>query len=169
MSDNKLIPLLNEEKYILDVCCGARMFYYDKTSPHVYYMDKRSGTFQLTSGKTVEILPDIVASFEAIPFPSESFRLVIFDPPHLRNRGAKSNMSKWYGELYRGWQDEIANGFKECFRVLENHGILLFKWCEADIKLSVVLELCPYRPLLGTRTNTKTAFITFLKEEDMQK
>lgn len=167
MTDLQLLP--PSEKYILDAACGSRMFYYEKTCPHVYFMDNRTGTFPLTNGKTVEILPDVVASFEAIPFPNESFRVVVFDPPHLWDRGTKSNMCKWYGGLHAGWQNSIRNGFKECFRVLEKHGLLLFKWSETDIKLSVVLELCPYRPLLGTRTTQKSHFLTFIKEEDMLK
>ena len=152
-------------QYVLDACCGSRMFYFEKHSPHVLFMDCRKGDFVLTNGKTVSIQPDIQASFEHMPFESESFRMVVFDPPHVYSHGKGSDMEKTYGCLTRGWQQIIRNGFRECFRVLEPHGILLFKWCEARIKLSSVLELAPYGPLLGTRTKVPTAFIVFLKEE----
>jgi SAM-dependent methyltransferase len=158
-----------EKKYVLDACCGSRMFYYEKQSPHVLFMDNREGDFQLSNGKEVKVHPDVVASFEDMPFAGESFQVVVFDPPHLRNPGPEADMTKTYGRLVRGWQDVIRNGFRECFRVLKPHGVLLFKWCETDIKLATVLELAPYRPLLGTRTKVQTFFILFLKEEIYEK
>lgn len=159
----------HEEKYVLDACCGSRMFYYEKQSPNVLFMDIRDGDFPLTNGKVVSVHPDVVASFEDMPFAGESFRVVIFDPPHLWSAGPRSDMTKTYGGLTRGWQDGIRNGFRECFRVLQPSGLLLFKWCETDIKLATVLELAPYRPLLGTRTKVQTAFTVFLKEEIYKK
>lgn len=156
-------------QYVLDACCGSRMFYYEKQSPHVLFMDKRDGDFPLTNGKVVHVHPDVVASFEDMPFEDETFRMVIFDPPHVYSHGKGSDMEKEYGCLTRGWQDGIGKGFRECFRVLKPHGVMLFKWCETRIKLSVVLGLAPYRPLLGTRTKVPTAFIVFLKEEAYKK
>lgn len=159
----------HEEKYVLDVCCGSRMFYYEKQSPNVLFMDIRDGDFPLSNGKVVHVHPDVVASFEDMPFAGESFRVVVFDPPHLLNPGAEADWTKTYGRLVRGWQDVIRNGFRECFRVLEPHGVLLFKWSETDVSLATILELAPYRPLLGTRTKVQTAFTIFLKEEIYRK
>lgn len=168
MIELPLLPL--SEKYILDAACGSRLFYYDRKNKHVLYMDERNGNYLRSDGNDIEVRPDVCASFEAIPFPSESFRVVVFDPPHLLTCGDNSDLFKKYGRLEKDtWPQVIRAGFKECFRVLEKHGMLLFKWNEHDIKLPVILELCPYRPLLGTRTHTQTHFLTFLKEDDMLK
>ena len=46
---------------------------------------------------------------------------------------------------------------------------LLFKWNESDIPMLRLFQLSPYYPLLGTRTNAKTLFVTFLKEKKYKK
>jgi len=157
-------------KYILDVCCGSRMFYYDQQSPFVVYMDVRKGKYQLSDGRTIEVKPDVEGNFCMIPFDNESFSMVVFDPPHLLNCGENSDLCKKYGKLDRErWAPALLAGFTECFRVLKKHGILLFKWNESDIPLSRMFQLSPYYPLLGTRTTVKTAFVTFLKEKKYKK
>lgn len=158
-------------KYILDVCCGGRMFYYDKQNPHVLFMDIRETTEILCDGRTYTVKPDIVADFRNIPFPDKSFSMVIFDPPHLKTIGDKSWLARKYGKLDKNtWQEDIGRGFRECFRVLKPHGFLNFKWNEEEIDADDVISLSPYKPLFGNKTDkTKTIWFTFVKQPELLK
>ena len=77
-------------KPILDACCGARMFWFDKENPNAVFCDNRRLMEPLCDGRILRIEPDIQCDFKALPFPDESFHLVVFDPPHLRWVGEKS-------------------------------------------------------------------------------
>ena len=158
-----------KDKYILDVCCGGRMFYYDRTNPHVLFMDIREEERTLQDGYELCVKPDVIGDFRNIPFPDESFQMVVFDPPHLHNLGKNSIYVAKYGKLNRRtWQEDISLGFAECFRVLKQHGILNFKWNETQFKADDVIPLSPYNPLFGNRTDkTKTIWFTFIKEPEM--
>ena len=75
------------KKKILDVCCGSRMFWFDKENENTIYMDKR----QLEDdGRKLLINPDVIGDFRNIPYEDNSFKLVIFDPPHLIKVGESS-------------------------------------------------------------------------------
>ena len=69
-------------KQILDACCGSRMFWFDKEHPAAVFMDNRNFGKTLCDGRRFEVRPDLIADFREIPFPDESFHLVVFDPPH---------------------------------------------------------------------------------------
>ena len=87
-------------KNILDACCGGRMFWFDKNHPQVVYMDNREyGPEKLSNRATLEVKPDVIADFRAMPFDDNSFSLVVFDPPHLFRVGKNSYMAKKYGAL----------------------------------------------------------------------
>lgn len=86
-------------KDIIDVCCGSRMFHFDKNNSSVVFMDKRKVKTTLCDGRILNVNPDIVADFKNIPFENNSFSLVIFDPPHLIKVGEKSWLYKKYGKL----------------------------------------------------------------------
>lgn len=147
---------------ILDACCGSRMFWFDKSNGNVTYMDNRELNTILCDGRRLEIKPDIVADFRNMPFADQTFNLVVFDPPHLKYAGKKSWLALKYGVLSDTWQDDIRQGFSECFRVLKVGGFLIFKWSEAQIKTSEVLKLCDYKPLFGS-AYAKTRWIVFVK------
>ena len=87
---------------ILDVCCGTKMFWYDKHEKHTTYMDIRKEivTFKdRNKDRISEIDPDIVGDFRKIPFDANTFDLVVFDPPHLIKGGQTSWIVKKYGKL----------------------------------------------------------------------
>lgn len=151
-------------KKILDACCGSRMFWFDKTHKNTVYMDNREFETILCDGRRLEIKPDIIGDFKDIPFKNNSFYLVIFDPPHLKWSGQKSWLRAKYGQLPGNWQEELRQGFAECMRVLKPNGILVFKWGEAQIKLSDVLKCFPVKPLIGAKTSKMTHFLIFMKE-----
>lgn len=154
-------------KHVLDACCGSRKFWFDRQDGRALFVDKRreiclSDTRQ--GRREIVIDPDLIANFAALPFRSDQFALVVFDPPHTFT-GKNSFMRKNYGTLQRGWRQEISHGFRECFRVLCERGTLIFKWNEHRVPVSTVLALTPMKPLFGQRcgTTAKTHWIVFTK------
>jgi len=125
-------------------------------------MDNRQLTTTLCDGRILNIKPDVIADFRNMPFEDNTFYLVVFDPPHLRYAGEKSWLAKKYGILSEDWKSDIAQGFRECMRVLKPNGTLIFKWNEEQVKLSEVLEAIGQKPLFGNRRN-KTHWLVFMK------
>lgn len=155
---------MHEDKIILDACCGSRMFWFDRHERHTVYMDCRRLETTLCDGRSLVVDPDVLGDFRNIPFPDGRFRPVVFDPPNLVNVGDKSWMAQKYGRLApETWRDDLRCGFSECFRVLEPHGILVFKWNEQQIGIGEVVRLAPASPLFGQRSG-KTHWLVFLKE-----
>lgn len=174
-------------KKILDVCCGGKMFWFNKKNPIVEFCDNRQFETKLCDGRTFQVTPDTVCDFTQLPFADNTYKLVVFDPPHLLyNTGmSKSNVQYGtlagelnrplptgyqqikYGALYSDWRDMLRKGFMECFRVLEPYGVLIFKWSEIDIKVTEILKLTSYNPLFGHRSGkaNKTHWICFMKTE----
>lgn len=149
-------------KTVLDVCCGSRMFYFDKQNKNTVYMDIRELDDTLCDGRSLKVKPDIVGDFRSIPFPDDSYKLVVFDPPHLKTVGESAYMAKKYGRLGENWAEDIKKGFSECMRVLEPHGTLIFKWNEEQIKLKEILKLIDFKPLFGNK-RSKTHWLVFIK------
>lgn len=152
-------------KKILDACCGSKMFWFDKKNPKAEFVDIRKESHVLCDGRSLEILPDTIADFRELPFADETFYLVVFDPPHLKNLGKSSWMAAKYGILNPTWKDDIRQGFKECLRVLKPNGTLIFKWNEDQILVSEILKLVDEKPLFGHKSGkqAKTHWITFMK------
>jgi len=152
-------------KKILDVACGSRMFWFDKTNPDVVFADWRKEKYILCDGRRLEINPDLIMDFRDIKFPDNSFKLVVFDPPHLQKLGKTSWMAKKYGILSKNWQEDIQKGFNECWRVLEDYGVLIFKWNTRDIKIKELLQVINKMPLFGhtTKSGGETIWMCFMK------
>jgi hypothetical protein len=144
-----------------------RAFYFDKRDERVVFGDIREDeTHLLTNGQTITIKPDQVMDFRAIPYPNESFQCVVFDPPHMLGLSEKSWMRKKYGVLEKDtWQDDIKQGFAECFRVLKPNGTLIFKWNEVSILLKEILALTNQKPVLGHPSGKRmgTHWVLFIK------
>ncbi|MFS1008428.1 class I SAM-dependent methyltransferase [Enterococcus casseliflavus] len=147
---------------ILDACCGSRMFWFDKENPNVTYMDIRQEYEELETGHVVNVNPDIVGDFRDMPFESDTFDMVVFDPPHLIHAGENSWLAKKYGKLDELWPEDIRQGFAECMRVLKPNGSLIFKWNEDQISLQEVLTAIGEQPLFGNK-RSKTHWLVFMK------
>jgi len=162
---------------VLDPCCGGRMMWFDRENPDAVFGDKRHEVLTVTDrshGKedgqrVLRIEPDVVMDFTAMPYPDGSFNLVAFDPPHLTNAGPKSWLAAKYGKLVGDWREELRLGFAECFRVLADNGVLVFKWNETQVKVAEVLELCEVAPLFGHPSGRQglTHWLVFIKPRDM--
>jgi hypothetical protein len=156
---------------VLDVCCGSRMFWFDRENPAALFMDKRAESHELVDSssrggfRTLDISPEVQADFTALPFRDESFPMVVFDPPHLVGNGKSGWLAKKYGKLGRDWREDIRAGFGEGFRVLRAQGTLIFKWNEHEIPVSQVVALSPYRPLFGNKCGkqSKSHWMVFIK------
>lgn len=142
---------------VLDPCCGGRMMWFDKKDPRAIFGDRRSEVLTVTDNsrgnasgvRTLQIEPDTLMDFRALPFADGTFRLVAFDPPHLVTAGPRSWLAAKYGKLSDNWRDDIRRGFAECFRVLEPGGVLVFKWNETQVKLREVMACTEEKPLFG--------------------
>ncbi|MFM0503900.1 class I SAM-dependent methyltransferase [Paraburkholderia caffeinilytica] len=162
-------------KTILDPCCGSRMFWFDANHPSAVFGDARSESIVVTDRshdpagtRTLNIDPDVLMDFRDLPYPEDSFKLVVFDPPHLVRAGPRSWLAAKYGKLGADWREDIRKGFAECFRVLEPHGVLIFKWNETQIKVSEILSLTECAPLFGHKSGKRsdTHWICFMKQSN---
>lgn len=178
---------MKHDKIILDPCCGGKMFWFDKNNPDVEFCDIRDFETTLCDGRKFEVKPDMKADFTNLPFTDGAFKLIVFDPPHLTRNVGNSKFQKMYGSLdskvvtgyqqikygaqYGDWKETIDEGFKECFRVLGDSGVLIFKWNETDIKVSEILPLSPYKPLFGHKSGkaSRTHWICFMKIENLRR
>lgn len=147
------------------------MFWFDRSDDRVLFGDIRSERHELKDKsskggfRSLIIEPDQVMDFRNMPFPDDQFYLVVFDPPHLVRNGKRGWLAKKYGKLETSWREDIAAGFRECFRVLRPGGTLVFKWNENDIPVREILDLTPEKPLVGNRCgkNSKSHWIVFMK------
>ena len=153
-------------KRVLDVACGSKIFWFDKNNSDVEFCDIRQVPYhEFYPHRYIEIKPDTVCDFTALPFKDKTYKLVVFDPPHLEQVGDTSWMKLKYGRLDGDWKSTIKKGFLECFRVLDDDGVLIFKWSEIQIPLKEILPLSPFPPLFGHRSgkNMKTHWLCFMK------
>lgn len=159
---------MNKEKFILDACCGGRMFWYDKKQKNTLFIDNRRTEIGHISQRNSqhEVNPDIIMDFRKLHLPDNHFRLIVWDPPHLKTLQETSILYKKYGCLNaETWQTDLRMGFNECWRVLKDHGVLVFKWNEAEINIKKVLCLFHTKPLFGhpIHSKTKTHWLCFMK------
>ena len=154
-----------KDKFILDACCGSRMFWFNKKHPNTLYVDNRKETLK-QSGKRGEINvnPDFIMDFRDLKFKDNSFKLIVLDPPHLVGKKNSCDMTKKYGYLNKDtWKEDIKKGFDECWRVLDYYGVLVFKWSDGCVKVKDLLDILQRKPLFGHPTIKKTKWFCFMK------
>lgn len=96
------------KKRILDMCCGSRMFYFDKHDPNVLFTDIREYHDTLCDGRKLDVQPDMIADCTDLPFEDETFNMVVFDPPHLLKVGEVLKAIKDYKPIF-GHRTTIKN------------------------------------------------------------
>ncbi len=152
-----------KEKFILDTTAGFRMMWFNKKHPNCIYLDQRP-----------ECEPDIVGDFRNLKqFPDETFKLIVFDPNHrtIKDGYPLDRFEKCYGALLpETWQHDFKMAFAELIRVLQDYGILIFKWSTHKISVEEVLSCFSEKPLFGQQTSgtkgkrkSKTYWLTFMK------
>lgn len=150
---------------ILDPCCGSKMMWFDKNDNRAIFGDIREESHILCDQRTLEIKPDQLLDFRNLPYSAETFNLIAFDPPHLKEAGESGWIGKKYGILTKDWKTDLQAGFSECFRCLKVGGTLIFKWNQIQIKTSDILKLTPEKPLFGHASGLRsnTHWIVFTK------
>ena len=155
------------DKFILDACCGSRMFWFDKEQPNTIFIDNREYDKGFIDNRpNRELKPDMIRDFRTVAFDDKSFKLIVMDPPHLIGKPDGCRMIKTYGALNKETQrEDIKKGFDNCWRMLEDYGVLIFKWNEMQKKKKEVLEILGKEPLFGhsTKNYTNTIWFCFMK------
>ena len=150
------------KKLILDACCATKGMWYNKNHPNTVYIDIRKeppGFIKQRPNQKIE--PDYVMDFRKMSFKDKNFKLVVFEPPHLRSLGKNSLFRKKFGCLLaQTWQSDLQKGFSECWRVLEDYGVLVFKWSDSEIPFKEVLSLIEHEPLFYNTSNNKATSVT---------
>jgi hypothetical protein len=128
-----------QEKFILDATAGFRMMWFNKQHPNCLYIDSRP-----------ECEPDEIQDFRKLPYPNETFRLIVWDPPHLLDKTGTTDLTikRYFGGLCpETWQDDLKQGFAEVWRVLKPFGVLNLKWSTLQIPSDKLIKLFPIEPL----------------------
>lgn len=157
-------------KFILDACCGPKEMWFNKNHPNALYIDIRD-KYTNINGKEYLLFPDKIMDFRKLDFLDKSFKLVVFDPPHKKTWKPmeRFNLTRKYGCLHpETWQSDLKKGLSECYRVLKDYGILIFKWSDHDISLNRIIPLLPTEPLFcntmcGKFSKSKTYWFCFIK------
>jgi len=163
---------MNNRKFILDACCGGKMFWFDKNHPYTIYIDKRiaaKGHIPYVQAKNHEVNPDKIMDFRQLKFADKTFKLVVFDPPHIIKNEDNGYQQAKYGSLNPiTWKQDLQTGFQECWRVLENYGVLIFKWNEVSKPIREIISLLGKEPLFGHKAGKtqKTHWLCFMKIEE---
>ena len=157
-----------KDKFILDACCGPRCMWWDKHHPNCIYIDKREfGKGYIDNRGNRECKPDLIMDFKKMDFPDKSFKLVVMDPPHIiQKESGNFRLGRLYGLLNPdNWRNELKKGFDECWRVLDDYGVLIFKWNCYAIKKKEILKVLGRTPLFGHphRSKIKTIWFCFMK------
>lgn len=159
------------KKFILDACCGPKHFWFDKNHPNTLYMDIRKGEYKLSGSRgSIIINPDIQGDFTNLPeeVKHNKYKLIVWDVPHFLGRKQTGDLTKTFGTLNpETWQDDLKKGFKELWNVLDDYGVLLFKFSDYHIKFDNVLKLFSEKPLFYNKINSKgvstTKWFCFMK------
>ena len=159
---------------VLDATTGGKHIWHgdSKDADRVVFADRRAapeGTIK--EQPSWSVAPDVQADYRELPFKSESFDLVCFDPPHRVSDGGMETISgiieTKYGALHaETWQADLRDAFEELWRVLRPGGTLTMKWNDAMRESGNVLEQLPETPLYGTNTakaGTETKWWVFHK------
>lgn len=147
-----------ENKFILDACCGCRMMWYNKNNPNTLYIDiRKEEKGFIKEQPNYEVNPDIQADFTNLPkeIKEHKFKLIVWDVPHFRSRKLTGVYLKKFGGLIpETWQSDLNKGFKELWSVLDDFGILIFKFSDYHIKFNKVLSILPENPLFYNSMNS---------------
>lgn len=127
---------------IIDLTAGNRAIWFNKSHPDTVFVDRRELNETTFTADSTDL-----------PFGSNQFDLVVFDPPHL-NCGKNSNMSKVYGHHTTAEIKFLLAGVgKEAHRISRSNALMALKWNTHDIKLQKVFDLMPqWEPLFGYLT-----------------
>lgn len=153
-----------KNKFILDACCGVKYMWYNKNHPNTLYIDIRQEPKGFDSSERgLSVQPDIIADFRDLPkmLKQHKFKLVVWDLPHLVTLGKTSIFRKKFGCLNaETWPEDIRTGFNELWSILDNYGVLLMKFNNAEIRFKSLLKCIKVDPLFYNITSARGEKIT---------
>lgn len=138
------------------------MFWFDKDNQLVDFQDIRDEVCKLSDGQLCIVKPNIIGDFTKMDMPDRSYKLVVWDPPHLVWAGETSNLYKMFGKM-DDWKNDLRKGFQECMRVLDDYGILIFKWSDVQLKVKTVIKEIGQTPLFGHKTSRHCIWMVYMK------
>jgi tRNA G10 N-methylase Trm11 len=117
---------------ILDACCGRRKFWVNKNHSDVVYIDVRP-----------EVKPDFIMDCRKTAFEDKTFDLIVFDPPHISlSPDSKGIFGEKYGRFRaREIRILIYEAFIEFHRILQDDGLVIFKWNTHSQSLRTIFPL----------------------------
>lgn len=150
---------------ILDVCCSAEKMYHghqnnlDKNE--FITMDIRHGDFSYTiQGATTPVIvkPVVLGTMQHLPFKSNTFDIIVCDPPHM-DCGLTGFMSKAWGSWnQRDTIDVMKLANHEFARCLKKNGTLVLK-ITGDIEDRYIKMLSNFILFLPIQTIRAEGFI----------
>ncbi len=155
-----------KNKFILDACCGGRMFWFTKAHPNTLYIDiRKEEKGCIETRPNFEVNPNIIMDYRNLGYlQDKKFKLIVWDPPH-RKFTKTAYFAKKYGSLNDNWRNDLKLGFNEIWAHLEDHGVLIFKWSQERIKIKEILDIIPKKPLFGhtVKSKNQTIWMCFMK------
>lgn len=178
---------------ILDATAANRCIWETKESRWIVYMDVEP---------ELEVKPDVICDNRHTPYPDGYFHHIVFDPPHgfgrkpgdgfyecrnieehrrfLTKFGYKKTPGKptYYGmDKYRSKGELLGylnKALQEFYRILEDGGVLMMKWCELEIPFDNIKPFLRDWDIMmklkigdgsQTRGSTQTWWVLLMKKE----
>lgn len=145
---------------IIDLTAGTKSMWFDNTLD-VVFCDLNPKSWDV-------IKCDWSKGF--LPFPPDSFDLVVFDPPHLTKSYAGTGfIAEKYGYLFETWESDLKHAFEQIERISKPGATIIFKWNERQISLKKVLPHIHMKPLFGHTTGNKgqTIWMLFINQKPL--
>ena len=149
---------------VLDVTAGNRRMWGKRwNNPHVIFLDKVPG---------LRIQPDVVGVWEALPFPDDSFQLIVFDPNYYTRTGTPAPLwyrihhgdplerdGSWWGKPFNTYHEMCTTFVKAAREFRRVAPRMVMKWTDSQHPLPKVLTLfLPYWIPLYTKKVTTGSF-----------
>ncbi|HIF3377961.1 TPA: hypothetical protein ACXZWJ_002568 [Salmonella enterica] len=89
-----------ESQAILDMCCGSRMFWFNKRDERAVFADIRAEEHTLCDGRRLVISPDLIADFRAFKWnetqiPVSQILALTDVKPIIGQRTGKNDKTHW--------------------------------------------------------------------------
>jgi SAM-dependent methyltransferase len=146
------------DSQVLDATTGGKQMWFPdaKELDRVVYADRRRvESLEHQPGWSCD--PSVLCDTRDLPFQSDTFDLVAYDPPHRVTDGGMSQLSgvieRKYGAIRaETWQADLEASFDELWRVLRPGGTLTFKWADVHKSHETVLSVLNQSPMYGVTT-----------------
>src|SRR3990167_8089000 len=164
-----------EDKKIIDVACGGRMFWFDKQQPNTLFVDKRTMQPEIVGygihKRIRKCLPDKIMDFRKLDLPNNRFSLVVFDPPHLflgKNSHTGNKKHNAYNDDLpeKEYQEQQIRVLNELWRITKSTGSLFYNHKN---RIKNGLSIIPYEWIFRSNWFIKQELIWFNGSQNFDK